>query len=113
MFLASKEKRFAKRIIKSLLTSHLAVTSEKPELSGNALYKEVLLHTKQIDPSRVDRILLQAEDSVDEWTAGARCELEFRQIVHFFVLSQYLADGNTGTVVSFRKVVYALVPANL
>ena len=113
MFLASKEKRFAKRIVKKLLTSHSEVSSEKPELSGNALYREILLHTQQVDPSHVDRILLQAEDSIDEWTAGARCELEFRQVVHFFVLSQYLADGHTGTVVSFRNVVYSLVPANL
>lgn len=113
VFQASKEKRFARRAVKSLLKSHSAVTVEKPELSGKALYREVLLHARQVDPSSVDRILLEAEDSIDEWTAGARRELEFRQVVHFFVLSQYLADGHAGTVVSFRNVVYKLIPANL
>ena len=113
MILAIKEKRFAKRVVKRLLKSYSAVSAEKPGLSGNALYREVLLHTKQVDPPRADQILQQAEDSVDEWTAGAKDGLGFRQVVHFFVMSQYREAGHVGTVVSFREIVYSLVPADL
>jgi hypothetical protein len=56
MFLAIKEKRFAKRVIKRLMHSHSAVSAEKPGLSGNALYREVLLHSQQVDPLRADQI---------------------------------------------------------
>ena len=113
MFLAFKEKRFAKRVIKRLLRSHSAVCAKKPDLSGMALYREVLLHTKQVDPSRADQILWQAEDSVDGWTDRAREGLGFRQVVHFILMSEYRAAGHVGTVVSFRDIVYSLIPENL
>jgi len=113
VFLAIKERRFAKRAIKRLLKSHSEVRTENPGLSGNALYREILLHSQQVDPPRADQILRQAEDSVDEWTAGASRELGFRQIVHFFIVSEYQAAGHVGTVVSFRDIVYSLIPADL
>ena len=113
MFLAFKEKRFAKRLVKRLLKSYSAVSVEKPELSGEVLYGKVLLHTQQVDPVRVDQILEQAEDSVDEWTARGRGELGFREVAHFFVMSQYQAAGHVGTVVSFKEIVDSLIPADL
>lgn len=113
MFLAIKEKRFAKRVIKSLLKSHSEVSAENPGLSGRPLYREVLLHSEQVDPPRADQILRQAEDSVDEWTAGGSRELGFRQVVHFFIVSEYQAAGHVGTVVSIRDIVYSLIPADL
>ncbi|MCK5326097.1 MAG: hypothetical protein KAJ57_08810 [Woeseiaceae bacterium] len=113
MFLAIKEKRFAKRVVKRLLKSHSIISAEKTALSGEALYREVLLHSQLVDPSLVDQVLWQAEDSVDEWTTHAEQELGFRQVVHFVVLSQYRAAGHTGTVVSFREIVYSLIPADL
>ena len=113
MFLAVKEKRFAKRVIERLLEAHSAVSADNPDLSDKALYREVLLHTQQVDPLRVDQLLLQAEDSIDEWTAPGRDELGFREIAHFFVLTQYQATGHKGTVVSFGEIVDSLIPAEL
>jgi hypothetical protein len=113
MFLAFKERRFAKRVAKGLLNSYSAVSGEKLDLSGKALYKEVLLHTQQVEPSRVDQILREAEDSIDEWTAPGRSELGFREVVHFFVMLQHNEAGHKGSVVSFVEIVDALVPANL
>ena len=113
MFRVIKEKRFAKRVIKRLLKSHSAVSVEKSDLSGKALYREVLLHTRQVEPSRVDEILRQAEDSVDQWTAPSRDELGFREVVHYFVLSQYQAAGHVGSMVSFGDIVNSLIPADL
>lgn len=113
MFLAFKEKRFAKRVIKHLLETYSTVSAENPGLSGKALYREVLLHAHQIDPLLVDQILQQAEDSIDQWTASGRDALGFREVVHFFALTQYQATGHQGTVVSFEQIVNSLIPANL
>jgi len=113
MFLAFKEKRFAKRVIKRLLEAYSAVSADNPDLSDKALYREVLLHTKQVELSHVDQMLQQAEDSIDQWTASGRDGLGFREIAHFFVLTQYQATGRKGTVVSFEQIVNSLIPAEL
>lgn len=109
----SIERRFAKRAVKRLLNLHSLVSAKNHGLSGIALYREILLHSQQIDPSRVERILRQAEDSVDEWTSPGRDGLGFREVVHFFVMSQYRETGQVGTVVSFRDIVDSLVPGDL
>jgi hypothetical protein len=113
MFLAIRERRFAERVVKRLLKSYSVVSAEQPDLSGEALYREVLLHNQQVDSSRVDQILWQAEDSVDDWTAQAKGGLGFRQIAHFVVMSLYREKGNVGSVISFRDIVYSLIPADL
>ena len=113
MFLAFKERRFAKRVIQHLLDMHSEVSAEHPHLSGKALYREILLRTQQIEPFLVDLMLQQAEDSIDQWTASGRDGLGFREVAHFFALNQYLATGQKGTVVSFDQIVNSLVPAHL
>lgn len=113
MFPAITQKRFAKRIIKRLLKSHKAVSREDSTLLGQALYKKVLLHSEYADQSSVDKILEQAQDSVDLWTTSMSQGFGFRQLTHFVVMSQYRAAGNVGTVVSFREIVYSLIPSEL
>ena len=113
MFLAIQEKRFAKRIIKRLLKSHAVISRRKPDLSHGALYREVLLHSKLVDVSLVDQVLQQAEDSADLWTTSSMDVHGFRQVAHFFVVSQYQASGKVGAVVSFREIVYSMIPADM
>jgi hypothetical protein len=113
VFLAIKERRFAKRVTKRLLQSYSAVSAEKPDLSNQALYREVLLHTQQVDPPDVGRVLKQAENSVDAWTANGREGLGLREVAHFFVMTQHQAAGHKGTVVSFGEIVNSLIPENL
>jgi hypothetical protein len=113
MFHAMKEKRFAKRIAKRLLKSHSAVRAGNSDLTGMALYREVLVHSKQMGSPDVEQFLQQAADSVDLWTTSATQELGFRQIVHFLVMSKYKSAGHVGAVVSFREIVYSLIPSDL
>ena len=113
MFLAIRETRFAKRVVRQLLKSYSAVSAKNASLSGEPLYREVLLHADLVDPSLVDEVLWQAEDSIDEWTTNSSKRLGFRQVAHFVVYSQYLAAGNVGTVVSFKEIVYSLIPAEM
>jgi hypothetical protein len=112
MFLAMKEKQFVKHIVNRLLESYQVVSDKQPGLSGGRFYREVLLHSGLVDESIVDEVLWQAEDSADEWTALSPKKQEFRQIVYFVVMKQYLKD-NTGTVVSMRDSVYSLVGEDL
>lgn len=113
MLIAMKEKRFAKRLTRRMLKSHSRISARCPDLSGKALYREILLHTQMVDSSEVDQTLSQAEDSAAEWGALANDGLGFRQVVHFVVTSQHRAAGKEGTVVSFRDIVYSLIPASL
>ena len=108
-----KERLFARRCVRNLLKTHSIVSTARPDLSGRALYKEILLHTRLVDESGADTILREAEDSVDEWTAPGREQLGFREVAHYFVFSQYVASGHEGTVVSVRVIIDEMVPADI
>jgi hypothetical protein len=113
MLLAMKETHFAKRLTRRMLSSHSKVSARHPALSGKALYREILLHTQLVDPSHIDQTLSWAEDGAAEWGAHAKDGLGFRQVVLYVVTSKYRAEGHEGTVVSFRDIVYSLIPAGL
>lgn len=113
MFLAMREKRFAKRIARRLLKSHSVVSSGNPHLVGTALYREILVHSKEIGSSDAEQFLQQAEDSVDLWTTDSTQEFGFRHVVHYLVMSKYKAAGHVGAVVSFREIVYSLISSEL
>lgn len=113
MFAAIREKRFAKRLVRRLLQSHAAVVAENPELASGALYRDVLIHSQIVSPERVDQVLWEAEDSVDEWTTHGQDGLGLRQVAHYVVMSQYREEGHEGTIRSLRNIVYGLIPDNL
>jgi hypothetical protein len=113
VWLSFRERRFATQLIRRMLSAHGEVRAAMPELSGKGLYREILLRTQRADSAGVDQILRQAEDSIDEWTAPGRDALGFREVVHFCVMSQYQAAGHMGTRVSVKKLVDALIPADL
>jgi hypothetical protein len=108
-----RERLFASRIVKRLLRSHAAVRAIKPDLAGNDLYREVLLHSGTVEPSQVNRWLADAEDSVDEWTAPGRHGLGLREVAHFLVMSRFQAKGKPGARISFGALVNDLIPEDL
>jgi len=113
VFSGFRERRFTRRIVSKLLASHAAVAARQPAPAGEALYREVLLHSGLAAESEVDDILWQAEDSIDEWTSPESGEMRLRQIAHFLVLAQYRDAGHDGMRISVKKLVYGLVPADL
>ncbi len=112
-FVSLRERLFARRVVRRLLKSYAAVHAAKPELSGTALYREVLLHSGAVDATQVDRWLVDAEDSVDEWTAPGRHGLGLREVAHFLVMSRYRDTGKPGATISFGSIVKALIPDRL
>jgi len=113
VFSGFRERRFTRRIVSRLLASHAAVAGGQPALAGEALYREVLLHSGLAADSEVDDILWQAEDSIDEWTSPESGELRLRQVAHFLVLAQYRDAGHDGMRISVKDLVYGMVPADL
>jgi len=107
-----RERWFARRNVKRLLKSYSAVRADKPQLSGTPLYRELLLHSGAVDATQVNRWLVDAEDSVDAWTAPGR-ELGLREVAHFLVMSRYQDKGKQGARVSFSAIVNALIPEHL
>lgn len=96
-----------------MLKSHSIVHAQNPDLSGELLYSAILRHSGLVDAAHVDEILRQADDSIDEWTTHSNKALGFREVVHFVLLSQYQAGNIGGAIVSFKNIVYSLVPADL
>jgi hypothetical protein len=113
VFLAYRQKQYAKRLVRQLLKSHAAIRARAPELTGASLYAEVLMHSRLVEPSRVGEMISQAEDSIDEWTTHKNKALGFREVVHFVLLSQFQGGSELGPVISFKNIVYSLVPADL
>lgn len=111
--LVVRETLFVKCLVRHLLKSYSAVSAQQMNLSGKALYREVLLYSKRVDRDLVDSILEQAEDSADQWTTGQDNVFGFRQVVHFLILTQYIQSGHRGTRISFREIVYARVSSKL
>ena len=110
---AIREWRFARRVTRRLLKTHAAVRREAPDLSGAALYNEVLRRTLSVDFPRAEEFLSEAEASVDEWTAQGTERLRFRELVHFVIMSEYQAAGHGGAIISFKKIVDRLVSPEL
>lgn len=113
-WLASLRARlFARRTLKHLLRSYEAVRARRPDLSGNALYGEVLVESGAVSADDIGRWLRDAEDSMDEWTAPGRDELRLREVAHFLVVWRYRKQGHVGAAVSFAAIVDAMIPAHL
>ena len=108
-----RETLFVKFLVRQLLRSYAKVCAQQGNLSGKSLYREVLLHSNRVDKTVVDSVLEQAEDSADFWTTGKLNEFGFRQVVHFLVLTLYMENGHQGTNISFREIVYSLIPSDL
>jgi hypothetical protein len=112
-FVSLREQLFARRIVKDLLKSHAVVRARQPQLVGPALYREVLLHSGAVDATQVNHWLVDAEDSVDQWTAPGRHELGLREVAHFLVMSSYRDKGKPGATISFGAIVNSLIPEHL
>ncbi|MDH3621129.1 MAG: hypothetical protein OER91_09570 [Gammaproteobacteria bacterium] len=61
----------------------------------------------------MDKLLQEAENSVDVWTAPGRDELGFREVAHYFVFSRYLEAGHNGTEISIKDVIDAKIPSDI
>jgi YHS domain-containing protein len=89
-----RERRFARSISRELLKLYRIVSAAQPELRGRDLYRRIIIARSRADPAAADALIDQAEESFASWPVAR--PLKFHDIVHFLVVSEYLAShGNS------------------
>jgi hypothetical protein len=89
-----RERRFARRISRELLTLHRIVSARNPNLRGRDLYRIVVMARTRADLESAEILLDRAEESFAAWPAPRT--LKFCDVVHFIAVSEFLAShGNS------------------
>ena len=102
-----------RRQIKNLVASAIDIASAHPELSGKPLYRAALIAASALDPLEANQIIERAESSLDPWTNPEGGELKFRDVVHYFVLTQHLTQRGQGVRIALGRLSCSLVPSDL
>ncbi len=107
------EKRYARRASRSVLDVYWQVRAAHPELSGKALYTEVIATHSHTDQEAARAIVLKAEQSFAEWPNQR--DLTFRDVVAYLVFDEFmrLHPSRHGTRADMRRVAAKIIPANL
>jgi hypothetical protein len=107
------EKWFAWRTSHEMLGWYQRVRGEDPELTGRALYHQVIVRRLGLEVEAARGILQRAYQSFCEWPL-ARTR-RFRDVVHYVVVDEYLRSHptNLGTYTDMGKVVAYVIPHNL
>ncbi len=107
------ERRYARLLTKRLLRTYYRVILNDEKLSGIALYRQVLLHAKVVAEESVEDFLIRAQQSVDPWTSPGRLRLGLREVIHYLLLTDYIASGRRGSLVAFKDIVDTIIPEQL
>jgi hypothetical protein len=96
-----------------MLEWHQRVRGEKPELTGRALYQQVIVRRLGLDVEATRGVLQRAYQSFCEWPLVRT--LRFRDVVQYVVVDEYLRSHPTdlGTYTDMGKVVAYVIPHNL
>ncbi|HSD73345.1 MAG TPA: hypothetical protein VLB75_01165 [Steroidobacteraceae bacterium] len=116
-FLASlipmTEKRYARRAGRSVLDVYWQVRKAHPELTGKALYTEVVAARSHTEPEAARTILSKAEQSFAEWPRQR--DLIFLDVVAYLVFDEFMRSHplQRGTCADMRRVIAKIIPSNL
>jgi YHS domain-containing protein len=88
-----RERRFARRVSRELLKLYRIVSAAQPDLRGRDLYRRIIIARSRADPAAADMLIDQAEESFAAWPVAR--EVKFGDVVHFVVVSEYLASHGT------------------
>jgi hypothetical protein len=113
IFSVLAERRYARRASKELLELFRVVQSERPELSGRALYQAVIARRLGAEQKRSGEIVRRAEASFTDWPSER--ELRFRHVVHYQVFDEFTNSrpGREGTRTNMGGVVARIIPEQL
>jgi YHS domain-containing protein len=113
LVLAWRERRFAAARCREMMSLHGTVRSVYPELTGTALYRQILIGRGGSNPATVDEVLRNAEQSFAIWPVAR--ELTFRDVVHYLAVSEFVSsyDGTPWVHVNMKRVVESMVPHDL
>ena len=115
LFVGWQERQHAARTSRELLTLYRKVAVARPGLRREELYRQVVLaHLGGGTMAAADEILDRATESFATWPAER--PLTFRDVVHYFAVSDYLAANHDiagWTQENMGRVVAKLVPDDL
>jgi hypothetical protein len=110
---AWQERYYAKRASTEVLEAYQRVHTQRPELAGRALYRQVVMVRTGIDAKAADALLQSAEQSFAEWPVQR--ELDFRDVAHYLVYDGYMRSFGSRhwTRRHIGHIVDSVIPAKL
>jgi hypothetical protein len=110
---ARRERRFARECAHDMLKLHHDFSSRYPELKGHSLYRRVVARRLDGNDLVAEAVLHHATQSFAIWPVER--ELNFRDVVHYLAVSQYVAlhPGARWVHADIKRVVEDLIPAQL
>jgi hypothetical protein len=83
---------------------------EHPEMSGRALYQEIVAQRLSPQAVSANELVRRAEESFTDWPRDR--ELRFRDVVHYLVFYEYtlLDTARRGTMTNMGGVVAKVIP---
>jgi hypothetical protein len=89
------------------------VSAGSPQLTGRALYRQIVAARNGGDFAAADTVLAAAEQSFATWPADR--PLRFGDVVHFLAASELLASHGLGRWIhaDLKRIVAARIPRSL
>lgn len=96
-----------------MLESRAIVLRTRPELSGEALYEQVLAHHCGVDAPTARRMLGRTASSLIDWQSDR--DLRLRDVVWYVAVESYLRahPGSPGTHTSMADAVAEIIGRDL
>jgi len=107
------ERRFAREASAALLELYKQQRREHPEMSGRALYQEIVARRLGPQAVRASELVRRAEESFTDWPRDR--ELKFRHVVHYLTFYEYtlLDPARKGTMTNMGAAVAEVIPEDL
>jgi len=104
------ERSFARQASAQLLELYKQQRRDHPEMSGRALYQEIVAQRLGPQAARANELVRRAEESFTDWPRDR--ELKFRHVVHYLVFYEYtlLDPARRGTMTNMGAVVAQVIP---
>ena len=98
---------------REMLRLHRDFSSRYPELKGHSLYRRVVARRLDGNDLVAEAVLHHATQSFAIWPVER--ELNFRDVVHYLAVSQYVAlhPGTRWVHADIKRLVEELIPAQL
>jgi len=112
LFAPRAERRFARQASAELLELYKQQRRQHPNMSGRALYEEIVAQRLGPQAVRANELVRRAEESFTDWPADR--DLKFRHVVHYLVFYEYtlLDPARGGTMTNMGAVVAQVIPAD-
>jgi len=114
LFVGWQEKSSAAKTSRELLKIYNSVRAARPELRKRELYRLVVVERLGGTLAAADAVLARAAESFATWPVER--EVNFRDVVHYLAVSDYLASNSVAagwTRENLGSVVASLIPENL